>query len=38
MSNNMIGIFMVAGIIIPTMLLVVYFLYNQRKQQKEKKS
>lgn len=38
MSNDVIGIFMVAAFIIPAMLLVAYFLYDQRKQQKEKKS
>ena len=37
MSNDVIGILMVAGIIIPTMLLVAYFTYDQRKQ-REKKS
>ena len=38
MSNDMIGIIMIAGLIIPTMLMVAYFLYDQRKQQREKKN
>ena len=37
MSNDMIGIFMIAGLVIPVMLMVTYFLYDQKKQ-REKKS
>lgn len=37
MSNDLIGVLMVAGFIVPLMLLVAYFTYDQRKQ-REKKS
>lgn len=37
MTNDLIGIFMIAALIIPAMLLVAYFLYDQKKR-KEKKS
>jgi len=36
-SNDVIGILMVSGVIIPLMLLVAYFEYDQKKQ-REKKS
>lgn len=37
-NHDLIGMLMVAAFIIPAILLVAYFLYDQRKQQREKKS
>lgn len=36
MSNDLMGILMIAGIVIPAMLLVAYFEYDQKKQREKK--